>query len=88
LSGADCDTDQYLVVAKFRERLALSKPAAKKFDVERFNLWQLNELEVRKQYEIKISNRYAALENLSDSEEINRVWEIIKENIKISATEV
>jgi hypothetical protein len=30
--GADCDTDRYLVVAKVRERLAVSKQAAQKFD--------------------------------------------------------
>jgi len=35
--------------------------------------------------EVKISNRFAAFENLIDSEDINRVWENIKENIKISA---
>jgi len=46
----DCDTDHYLVVAKFRERLAVSKQAAQKFDGERFNLRNLNELEVRKKY--------------------------------------
>ena len=34
--GADCDTDHYLVVAKAREILAVSKQAAQKFDVERF----------------------------------------------------
>jgi hypothetical protein len=27
------------------------------------------------------------LENLSDGEDINRAWEIVKENIKISAKE-
>jgi hypothetical protein len=32
--GADCDTDHYLVVAKVRERLAVIKQAAKKFDTE------------------------------------------------------
>ena len=32
--GADCDTDHYLVVAKFRERLAVSKQAAQRFDGE------------------------------------------------------
>ena len=32
--GADCDTDQYVVVALFRERLAASKQAAQKFDGE------------------------------------------------------
>jgi hypothetical protein len=30
-------------------------------------------------------NRFAALENLNDSEDINRAWENIKENIKTSA---
>jgi hypothetical protein len=44
-----CDTDHYLVVAKVRERLAVSKTAALKFDGERFNLRKLNELEIRKQ---------------------------------------
>ena len=42
--GADFDTDHYLVDAKVRERLAASKQAAEKFDVERFNLRKLNEL--------------------------------------------
>jgi len=50
--GAACDTDHYLVVAKVRERLAVSEQAAPKFDGERFNLRMLNDLEVRKQYQI------------------------------------
>jgi hypothetical protein len=58
--GANCDTDHYLVVAKFKERLAVSKQAAQKFDAERFNFNKLSELEVRKQYQLKISNRFAA----------------------------
>jgi hypothetical protein len=70
--GADFDTDHCLMVAKFRERLAVSKQASQNFDVERFNLKNLNGLEVRKQYQIKISNRFAALENLSDNEDINK----------------
>jgi len=40
-------------------------------DGERFNLGELNELEVRKQHQIEISNKFAALENLSDSD---RAW--------------
>ena len=71
------------MVAKVRERLAVSKQAAQKFDGEGFNLRKLNELEVRKQYQIEVTNRFAALENLSDCED--RAWENIKENIKISA---
>ena len=67
----------YLVVAKVRERLAVSKQAAQKFDGERFNLRKLNELEVRKQYQTEITNTFAALENLKDSEDINS-WENIE----------
>ena len=53
----------------------------------RFNLGKLNELEVRKQYQIEITNQIAALDNLSDNKDINRAWENIKENIKTSAKE-
>jgi hypothetical protein len=65
--------------------LAVSKQEAQNYDGERFNLGKLNDLEVRKQYRIEISNRFAALEILSDSEDTNRAWENIKENIKTSA---
>jgi len=69
------------VVAKVRERLAVSKQAAQKFDVERLHLRKLSELEVRKQYQIK----FAALENVNDSQHINRTSENIKKHIKTSA---
>ena len=75
------------MVAKVRERLAVRKQAAQKSDGVRFNLRKLNDLEVRKQYQIEIKNRFAALENVSEDEDINRGWENIKENIKTSATE-
>jgi hypothetical protein len=55
--------------------------------VKRFDLRKINELEVRKQYQIKISNGFVALENLSGSEDVNRAWENIKETIKTSAKE-
>ena len=84
---ADCDTDHYLLVAKFREILAVSKQAAHKIDVDKFNLRKINELEVRKQHQIDITNRFAVFENLSDSKDINRAWENIKGNIKTSAKE-
>jgi len=82
---ADCDTDDYLVIAKVRERPAVSKQATQSVDVERFILRKLNELEVRKQYHIMISNRFANLENLKNTEHINRAWENMKENVKTSA---
>jgi len=56
------------VAAKVREKLAVSKQAAQKLDGERFDTRKLNELEVRKQYQTEITNRFAALENLSDGE--------------------
>ncbi len=66
------------MVAKVRERLAVSKHTTKKFIVEKFNLLKLNKLTVSKQYQIEITNRFAALENLSDGEDINRVWRTLK----------
>jgi hypothetical protein len=39
----DCDTDHYLVVAKVKERLVVSKRGAQKRDTERFNVKKLNE---------------------------------------------
>ena len=68
-----------------RERLAVNKKAAQKFDGERFNLRKLNELEVKKKYQIEITNRFAALENSDVDDDVNRAWENIKENIKTSA---
>jgi hypothetical protein len=57
------------VVAKVSEILAVSKDAAQNFERKRFNLRKLNELEVRKQYQIEITNRFTALDNLSGSED-------------------
>ena len=71
--------------AKVRERLAVSKQTLQKLDGERFNLRKLNGLEVRKQYQSEISNSFAALENLSDSDDLNRDWENIKDYIETSA---
>ena len=85
--GPECDTDHYLVVANVRDKLAISKQAAQKFDGERFNLRKQNDLEVRQQYQIEITNRFAALESLSDDDNINRTWENLKKNIKTSDRE-
>jgi hypothetical protein len=82
--GSDCDSDQYLVVAKIRERLAMGKQLVKKMDVERFNLKQLNEEEVKEKYQVTIKNKFAALENLDNNGDINKAWETIRENIRIS----
>jgi hypothetical protein len=85
--GADCDNDPYLVVAKVRERLAVSKQAAQKVDTERFNDKKLNEGDVKEQYQVTIRNTFAALEDLEDSGDINGAWDSIRENLEISAQE-
>ena len=45
-------------------------------------IWRLG-----KQYQIDITNRFAALETLNEDEDVNRTWENIKKNIKTSAKE-
>jgi hypothetical protein len=55
--------------------------------VEKLNFKKLNELKVRKKFQVKISVKFAALEDLSDSEDINRAWENIKESNKALAKE-
>jgi hypothetical protein len=60
------------VVVKVKERLLARKQAAQQTDVERFNLKKLSEMEVWKRFQIELSNRFGALENLNDSEDINR----------------
>jgi hypothetical protein len=64
------------VVAKVWERLAVSKQTTHTVHMERFNLKKLNEGDVKEQYRVEISNRFAALEHLDT--EVDRAWETIK----------
>jgi len=50
----------------------VGKQAAQRFDRQRINLRKLNESEVREQYQIEITNSFAALENVNDDEDVNR----------------
>jgi hypothetical protein len=81
--AADCDTDQYLVGAKVRGRLAVNKQRSHRFCMERFNLKKLYEVEDKEQYRVEVSNRFAALEDVNAEVEINSAWETIRGNVKI-----
>jgi hypothetical protein len=74
-------------VAKVRERLVVSEQTRQRVNMKNFNLKKLNEVEGKEQYLVEISNSFAALENLDNEVCINRAWETIRENIKISAKE-
>jgi hypothetical protein len=75
------------VVAKVRERLAVNEQKSHRFDMERFNLKKLNDVEGKEQFRVEVSNRFAALEDLDTEVKINSAWETIRENINISAKE-
>jgi hypothetical protein len=84
-------------MAKVRERLEVNKQRSHTFHMERFNLKKLNEVESKEKYRVKeedkekyrveVSNSFAALEDLDAEVEINGAWEMIRENINISAKE-
>jgi hypothetical protein len=43
--------------------------------------------DVKEQYQVKIRNKFAALENSQECGNINMAWDIIRENINISTQE-
>jgi hypothetical protein len=55
--------------------------------MERFNLKKINDVESKEQFCVEVSNRCAALDDLDEEVEINSAWEMIRENINISAME-
>jgi hypothetical protein len=52
--------------------------------LERFDLKNLNDAEVKKKYQVEISNRFATLESSDGCFDFNNSWESIRENIKTS----
>jgi hypothetical protein len=85
--AADCDNDNYLVVAAVRERPAVSKQRSQRFHTKYINLKKLNEIGDKEKYHIGVSNRFAALEDLAAEVEVNSTLGMIRENINISAKE-
>jgi hypothetical protein len=61
--GIDCDTGHDLILAKLRERISISKRVRQNFDVEKFVLKTLDDVEVKEKYQVEISNRFAVLDS-------------------------
>jgi hypothetical protein len=55
--------------------------------MEGFNLIKSNEVEGKEKYRVDVSNRFLPSENLEAEVEINSAWEMITENITISAND-
>jgi hypothetical protein len=64
IRGTDCDINHCLVVAKVMKNLLGSTRETQKFGMDRSNL-KLNEVKVRKQHQIRVSNRFAIFGELS-----------------------
>jgi hypothetical protein len=48
--GTDCDTDHYLVVAKLKYGISVSKQVRQESDLERFDPKTLSNVEVNEKY--------------------------------------
>jgi hypothetical protein len=55
--------------------------------MERFDLEKLNEVGGKDKFCVEVSSRFASFEDLDAEVEINIAWEMIGENIRISAKE-
>jgi hypothetical protein len=86
--AADCDSDHYLVVAKVKGRLTVNKQRSQRFNMERFNLKKLNDVEGKEQFHVEVSNMFAVLEDLDAEVDINSAWETIRENYKFQPKRV
>jgi hypothetical protein len=75
--AAGCVPDHYLAVAEVRDRLSVSKREKKRFDMERCNIKKLNDVKIKQDCQIKISNSFETLENFDEKMGINGACERI-----------
>jgi hypothetical protein len=55
--------------------------------MERYNAKRLNNVEVKEQYQIKTSNRFAALKHLNNNTDINRACTSAKDSLGYELTQ-
>lgn len=87
--GAECGTDHYLVVIKVRQRLCKERREKQKTKLK-FNLRKLENPNVRKEFTLKLTNRFQALEQKEENmgHSIENEWKTIRESVQEVAEEV
>jgi hypothetical protein len=55
----------------------VSKQTKHRVHTRKFSLKKLNEVEGKEQYDVEISNRFAALGNLDIEVDINKAWTLL-----------
>jgi hypothetical protein len=86
LSAADYDTEHYLVVAKVRDRLTMSKQISQ-IPYRDVQSQEMERGRGKGKYRAEVSNRFAPFGNLDTEVEYKSTWKMIRENINISAKE-
>jgi hypothetical protein len=87
LRAADCDSDDYLVVAKVRERLAVNKQRLHRFHMKWLSLKKLNEVEGKEQFPVESQIGLQLWKIWMQRWKLIVLGGTIRENIKISAKE-
>ena len=89
---ADCDSDHCLVIATVKEKVFLTNRTNQtgRTQAEIFDTEKLKDGEVRNSYQVLVSNKFSALENLDEVEnieDVNKIWGTMREKIISSAKE-
>jgi hypothetical protein len=69
------------VTENFRDRL-LTINEKYKFDKRSLDLKNLHDMQDTEKFKVKTSNGFAALDNLDESEDINRPWNNTKHSVQ------
>ena len=81
MRGADVYSDHYMVWTKIR--LKLRKNRGKKNAIERFDVTKLSSVDIRKQFNVEVKNRFETLLDIEDpEEEHDKLLEVYREAAK------
>jgi hypothetical protein len=65
-------------MAKLREKISVNKRVRQNFDLERFDLKEHDDIQVKEKYCVETSSSFAALETLDDIFGINNAWDMLE----------